>query len=283
VQSLEESSFDAWIKFNRATPDAHNSTVSFYSKGALVSLLLDLELRARTNHAVSLDDVMGEMYRRFPLSGTGYTTPDLQDVLEEMSASSFDEFFACYVRGTAELPLEDALRTVGLELFLEPARRNGEGDDEQEGEGEDAGETAGDADDDNESEAATPVSPEVIAWLGLTLTDANGRTEVKSVRNDGPAWRAGVLPGDEVVALDHLRLRAGELQDRLRVYEPGQAVTLHVLRRDVLRAIDIRLGEKLDAKWSVRRLDDPSPGQREAFERWLGQPWAPDAAEEGPR
>src|ERR1041385_2667007 len=74
VQSLAESSFDAWIKFSRSMPDDANFTVSFYDLGALASLHMDMELRRRTRNRVSLDDLMREMYRRFPLSGNGYTT-----------------------------------------------------------------------------------------------------------------------------------------------------------------------------------------------------------------
>src|SRR5206468_1451681 len=98
VQSLAESSFDAWIKFSRSIPDDANFTVSFYDVGALASLLMDMELRSRTKNRVSLDDGMREMYRRFPLSGNGYTTADLIALLETMSESQWSDFFARYIR-----------------------------------------------------------------------------------------------------------------------------------------------------------------------------------------
>ena len=66
MQSVAESSFDAWIKFNQPTSDDMNTTVSFYDSGAVVSFLLDLELRARTENRVSMDTLMVEMVSRFP-------------------------------------------------------------------------------------------------------------------------------------------------------------------------------------------------------------------------
>jgi len=77
VQSVSASSFDAWIKFNHRSPDDVNSEVSFYSKGALVSLYLDLLVREATGNASSLDEVMRRMYQRFPLETGGYDEADL--------------------------------------------------------------------------------------------------------------------------------------------------------------------------------------------------------------
>ncbi len=120
VQSLAESSFDAWIKFNHPTPNDINTTVSFYSKGALVSLMLDMELRARTNNAICLDDVLGDLYHAHPLSKGGFTTSDMLASLNHLSGSSFDDFFDRYVFGTERLDLENALAVAGLELSPEP-------------------------------------------------------------------------------------------------------------------------------------------------------------------
>lgn len=116
VQSLADSSYDAWIKFNRSTPNDLNTTVSFYSKGALVSLMLDLEIRRVTQNEVSLDDVLRTLYQRYSLASGGFTTDDLLGVIEELSGTSFGPFFAAYVFGTAPLDLESAFRVAGIEV-----------------------------------------------------------------------------------------------------------------------------------------------------------------------
>ncbi|VAX42670.1 Putative protease [hydrothermal vent metagenome] len=119
VQSLADSSYDAWIKFNRATPNDINTTVSFYSKGALVSLMLDMELRTRTDNRASLDLVLRDLYRRHPLASGGFTTADMLAALEARAGSSFEGFFAAFVSGTEPLDLERAFAVAGVELLPE--------------------------------------------------------------------------------------------------------------------------------------------------------------------
>ncbi|MFG0260415.1 MAG: M61 family metallopeptidase, partial [Phycisphaerales bacterium JB041] len=116
VQSLADSSYDAWIKYNRSTPNDINTTVSFYTKGALVSLMLDLEIRGRTDNRVSLDDVLRKLYLEHPLDAGGYTTEDLIGAIESLTGSTFREFFGAYVSGTQTLDLDRAFAFAGLRL-----------------------------------------------------------------------------------------------------------------------------------------------------------------------
>ncbi|MCC6951050.1 MAG: M61 family metallopeptidase [Phycisphaerales bacterium] len=237
LQSLEESSFDAWIKFNRATPDAVNSTVSFYSKGALVSLMLDARIRTLTSGAGSLDDVMRTLSSRFPHTAPGYTTADVLDAIRYVTGEDFTPFFNDFVRGTADLPINDALAIFGLE-----AVREGEGDEQR-------------------------------SYLGLDLRDADGLATVSVVRDDGPGPAAGINVDDQIVALNGQRLRAGELDSRLKQLKPGQIVTLHVIRRDLLREVRLSLASRPKSELKVQKKKDANPEQKAAFESWSGQSW----------
>jgi predicted metalloprotease with PDZ domain len=261
VQSLEESSFDAWIKHNRPSPDAVNATVSFYDKGALVSLALDAEIRRHSQGAASLDEVMRQLYRRFPAGGPGYTTEALLQVIEGVARANFAPFFERFVAGTGPLPFEEALATFGLELRAEPVK------DAEPGAGPPpAGEAA--------AAAAPPAtSPQAAPYVGLDLHDEGGRALVRAVRSDGPAHGAGVIAGDEIVALDGRRVRAGEWDELLRLHQPGRTVRLHLFRHDGLRAVDVTLAGRPRVNLRVRRVADPSAAQRRAYESWLGQPW----------
>ncbi len=116
VQSLADSSYDAWIKFNKSTPNDLNTTVSFYTKGALVSLMLDMELRRRTENAVWLDHVLRDLYERHPLEAGGYTTADVLEALRRLSGTAFDGFFGAYVTGTEPLALPEAFAVAGVEM-----------------------------------------------------------------------------------------------------------------------------------------------------------------------
>jgi len=238
VQSLQSSSFDAWIKFNKPTPDAVNSTVSFYSKGALVTLLLDAEVRSRTGGASSMDDVMRTLYQRFPLGGPAYSTDDLRQILEGLTSSDFGPFLRDYVRGTTPLPLEQAVGVYGLEL-----RRDGDAN-------------AG-----------------AKAYLGLDLKDTDGLAGVTAVRADGPAVSAGVNVDDLIVAINGVRLRAADLDSRLSGLKPGDSVRVTYLRREVLREATITLGERPKGELKLTRVKEPTAAQKAAYEHWLGCPW----------
>lgn len=261
-QSLEESSFDAWIKFNKPTPDSVNSTVSFYAKGAMVSLALDLEIRARTQNRRSLDDVMRLLYERFPASGPGYTRDDLIKLVEEVAGSPFRPFFADYVVAAEPLPLEKMLSAVGLELYLKPMKRDRIGEP-----------LALDSEDGSENQESDTAELPMIAYLGLNLRDDDGRATVSSVLADGPAYVAGVIPGDEVIALDGRKLSASDLDGRLSKLKPGDEISLAIFRRDRLRELRIMLAGRPDAKWALRRVEEPTESQRSTYESWLGQPW----------
>lgn len=245
VQSVADSSFDAWVKFSRPTPDAANSTVSFYSKGELVNLVLDMEIRRITDNRVSLDSVMLELYRRFPLAGPGFTRNDVLAALKDLTGGDFTEFFQKYISGTDPLPLEDALRTAGLNLDREEKKKP-EGADEPERD---------------------------PAYTGLKLKDADGFAVVTGVLSDGPAYAAGMNADDQIVALNGRRLRAADLDARLKKIAPGEPVRLTFLRADELREIEFKAIEKSNAGWTIKHVKEPTPAQLAVYESWLGQPW----------
>ncbi len=117
VQSVAEASFDAWVKYYRADENTPNATVSYYLKGSLVGLALDLRLR---EHGASLDDVMRALWQR---SGGGpISEADIAEVLREQAGRDFSPELQAWVHGTAELPLAELLETVGVQQRTE---RNG--------------------------------------------------------------------------------------------------------------------------------------------------------------
>ncbi|MCW5776006.1 MAG: M61 family metallopeptidase [Phycisphaeraceae bacterium] len=246
VQSLAESSFDAWIKFNRSTPDSVNATVSFYSKGSLVSMMLDMEVRRLTNNAAALDDVMADLYRRHTVESGGFTTADLLASLERHTGTSFEEFFERYVSGVEPLELESAYAVAGL--TLEPRKPR---------------------DDDPKS------------YLGLDLRQEGDFAVVAAARADGPGYAAGLIAGDQIVALDGTRLRASDLDRRLRRIEPGQDVLVTFIRRDELRETRFKAAEPKPGGYTLSRIKEPTDLQVAVYESWLEQKW-PGRSETGP-
>ena len=116
VQTVAQASFDAWIKYYRQDENTPNATVSYYTKGSLVALCLDLTLRAEGK--TSLDAVMRALWTR--CSGGPMTEQDLLAVLAGLGGRSFTPELAHWVHSTKELPVQVLLEKHGVQVHLEP-------------------------------------------------------------------------------------------------------------------------------------------------------------------
>ncbi|MGB5689721.1 MAG: PDZ domain-containing protein [Woeseiaceae bacterium] len=219
-QSVADSSFDAWTKFYKQDANATNAIISYYAKGALVALALDLKLRSETDGRVSLDDVMKAAWLRWGESGEGMPEDGFETICAEISGLDLEDFFSATVRGTGELPLEALLKTHGIQYHLRPS----EG-------GKDAG---GKPKSDNNL-------PSV--WLGAVLGNRGGITVFDAIHNGGPAELAGISPGDELVALDGLRISLAGCEARTRRYHPGDKSDVTVFRGDELMTLRLKWAE----------------------------------------
>lgn len=244
AQSATESSFDAWVKFNKTWPDAVNTTVSFYDKGCWLSLMLDMEIRQRSGNKASIDTLMRDLYRAFPLKGPGYTQEDVIRGAERLTASSFREFFADYIAGTKRLDFERALAVAGLEVLHDTGKK-----------------------DDKEP-------PKERAYIGLNLGAGDGMASVSSVLADGPAYRAGLIAGDLVASVNGQRVRGSEDLDAiLKRIIPGDTLKFITFRYDQVREVELRADGRFDGKWTVQRVKTPTEEQKAVYESWTGQKW----------
>lgn len=241
AQSLGDSSFDAWIKHYRPDVDTPNAAVSYYLKGSLVALALDLTLRREGR--TSLDDVMRAVWRRYGDQATGVPEDGFRAVAEELAGRSLAPFFRDYVDGTAELPLAGLLDALGIELHLRSA----------------AGAT---------DKGGTPASgPPARCWFGATV-EAN--LALRHVFSGAPAERAGLAPGDVLVAFDGIKATPESFAALASRRAPGERVDVHVFRREELQTRTVELAAApQDTVWlSVR---DEQSGHTSALRRaWLG-------------
>jgi predicted metalloprotease with PDZ domain len=219
-QSIADSSFDAWTKFYKQDANATNAIISYYAKGALVALALDLKLRSETGGKFSLDDVMKAAWARWGESGEGMPEDGFETICREVSGLDLEDFFSATVRGTGELPLETLLKTHGIEYHL----RRSEG-------GKDAG---GKPKSDNKLPAV---------WLGAVLGNRGSTPVFRAIHNGGPAELAGIAPGDELVALDGLRISLAGCEARTRRYHPGDKSDVTVFRGDELMTLQLKWAE----------------------------------------
>jgi predicted metalloprotease with PDZ domain len=244
VMSAEESSFDAWIKLYRPDENSVNSSISYYDKGELLGMLLDLEIRGRTKGAKSLDDVMRGLYNDFFKKGRNYTPADFQKVCEAAAGGSLEEFFARYVRGRDELPYNQMLAAAGLHL-------------EQAGiEFENLG-------------RKIPDGAPLRAFLGADLEDSGERLLISRVRSGTPAYDQGLNANDQIVALDGMRVTKDTFEARLAEKRPGDTIALTIFRFDDLRTFDIRLGSRINAPYQIKLLPEVNEQQRRVYRDWM--------------
>ncbi|MHB9119195.1 MAG: M61 family metallopeptidase [Burkholderiales bacterium] len=211
-QSVADSSFDAWIKFYRADENAPNALVSYYAKGAMIALALDLTLRRDSEGRYSLDDVMRALWQRYGQSGEGVPEDGVERMAAEVSDLDLRAFFERALRETGDLPLPELLAAFGVEMTLRPAES---GQDK-------GGKPAGKSGDELARRPA----------LGIRLD--NGDSSLANVLDGGPAQQAGLAAGDVLVAVDGLRVANGNLDRLLAPLRPGMEVTIHAFRRDEL-------------------------------------------------
>ena len=216
-QSIADSSFDAWTKFYKQDANARNAIVSYYAKGSLVALCLDLKLRSETGGRVSLDDVMKSCWSRWGKTGEGMPEQGFEQVAEEVTGLDLADFFDATVRGTGELPLESLLRTHGVGLNLRAATNR-----------KDKGGT-------RKPEGELPA-----AWFGAEIGASNGGAVFTVVHNGGPAEAAGVAPGDRAVALDGIALTLDNFDERISRCRVNDRKELVVFRGDSLLTMTIR-------------------------------------------
>jgi predicted metalloprotease with PDZ domain len=223
--SLEEASFDAWIKYYRRNEHSVNSQISYYQKGALVSAMLDLEIASRTGGKKSLDDVMRYLWTNYGAKDVGIPEDKVQPAVEAAIGGGFGDFFDKYVRGTANIDYDAFLKSAGLRLVREVKKDDARLDPTKLG-----------------------------AWLGATVADAEGKTVVRAVLEDSPAWKGGLNTDDQLLALDGGRVTAATLPDRLADRSPGDEVTLTIFRRDALRTLKIVLGERPPDTYKIEKI-----------------------------
>ncbi len=243
-QSLSEAGFDAWIKLYQPNENAVNSQMSYYEKGELVGMCLDLEIRRLSGNRRSLDDVMRGLYRWCARTGRGLREQDFRRACGQVAGKGLERFFADYVDGTEEIRWNRFLEAAGLRLRKEPAKAE-------------------------EGEAPRRHRP----WLGVITQKSGGVVSISGVIEGSPADRAGLSAKDELVALDGARVTPEEWEKRLDEYEPGDRVRLTIFRSGYLRDFTARLGRKENASWVIRAMGESTPLQRQIYEGWLWRRW----------
>jgi len=240
VQSLSDSSFDAWIKGYRPDENSVNTRISYYSAGSVAAFLLDAEIRRLSGGTKSLDDVMRAAYERF--SGErGYTEEEFTALTSEIAGADLAPWFKRLISNPGQFDYQPALDWFGL-MFEEPKKPD-------------------------TTQLPNGIEPpdKPKGWLGA---DLRGNV-VSGVRSGTPAYAAGLYVNDEIVAVDGFRT-SNNPDEVIRFRHPGDVVELLVARRNQLIKLNITLGEEPRETWRLKIRPDATPEQTANLNAWLG-------------
>jgi predicted metalloprotease with PDZ domain len=242
VQSVTESSLDAWIKFYKPDENANNAIVSYYIKGAVIALMVDLEIRLRTHHESSLQQIMQQLWREHGKTGVGTAEQTIELLLERTAGGI--PFLQQALYGTAPLEVAPLLEQFGIRHTLRAA--------------------SGSSDSGGSALSELP-----RCWLGAEIKLVNGLLEVLSVVDQGPAQQGGVAAGDRIIALDQLQANESLLKSALYNRAPGSRLQLHLFRRDELMEMELLLQAAPADTVVLEQIKSADQRQMDAQQRWL--------------
>jgi predicted metalloprotease with PDZ domain len=232
VQSASEASFDAWIKQYRPNENSRNTSISYYSKGAVIATIMNLQILHATNGAKSLDDVMKGMYDQYyKKAGRGYTDEEFKAMVEKVAGQSFDQFYADYVYGTSEVDYSLYLGYAGLQVL-----------DENKG--------------------------KELPYLGIAASSREGKLMITSVARGSGAWTGGLNVNDELLAVNGERIQ-GDIDRITASRKVGDKLMFTVVRDGLVKEIPVTLSRNTSAKYRIVPMESATPAQLTVRNKWL--------------
>ncbi|MAA80266.1 MAG: peptidase M61 [Deltaproteobacteria bacterium] len=244
IQSAGDASFDTWIKFYRQDENSPNSLISYYAKGSLIALGLDLHLRLHST--VTLDDVMRALWQGYGMLAVGVPEDGIQQTAERLSGLSLDSFFQRYVYGTEDVPLDEYFSSFALNLHMREPISNA-----------DMGGSF--------SKKASATS----GWMGAKYAASNRGVLLKNVYTGSPAMKAGLSAGDVIIAIDHIEAQHSTFFEHISSKPPGTTITIHAFRRDELMVFDVIVSSSPKTVAYFTKKDSASPQEVLRKYAWL--------------
>ena len=240
-QSAAESSFNAWTKFYRQDENSANAIVSYYAKGCLIAACIDLKMRALTDSGKSLDDVMRRLWQDYLAQDRGVARDRIQRLVSELAGQDLTAFLDEMIYGTGDLPLTGLLEATGIEVVQRVAG-------------------------DSKDKGGKDISDELPRVdFGALLKAGEGGVTIQRVSEAGSAQSAGLSAGDELVAIDGLKLDLGQIEKKIQRAAPGDSWQVHAFRRDELHCFNVELQAATANTFVLKLAEEPS----ERCRAWL--------------
>lgn len=227
---LETASFDAWIKLYRPNENSRNTAISYYTKGAVVTFLIDARIRQATDGAKTFDDLLRAAYQRFS-GAKGFTPAQFRALISEVAGKDLSGWLEPMLTTTEELDYTPALEWFGLR-FKKDA-------------------TAG------------------KAALGVTTKVDNGRLLISNVPRQTAAHASGLNVDDEILAVGKMRATSDNLATLVGANPPGATVTVMISRRGQIQEIPVKLIAEERKQWTLEPMPNATPEQKEHLKLWL--------------
>ncbi len=229
LMSAEESSWETWSR----SDNGDNNTISYYDKGELIGLLLDIEIRARTKNAKSLDDVMRYLLETYADKGIGFPEDGFLKAVETVAGSDFKEFFELNVQSRKELNYDRYLKLAGLQISISK-------------------------------------QPGTI-YAGIEFERADGNlARVKRVVPGSPAEKAKLDTGDVLLSMNNERLTFDNFRSRLHSHKLGETLKVTLLRGERMMTVELTPVEYQTEQWTIAESPEPTPDQMKIRNLILG-------------
>ncbi|GGI94456.1 peptidase M61 [Shewanella hanedai] len=212
---------------------AINHSTNIYSEGFLVSMALDFSLLDETDLKSSYRDVHKALYRDHKIPA-GYGVADVQQILQQLTGEDYTNWWQTHVNTPVTLDFLTLLSQAGLQISY----------------GEDS---------------------KAIAFSGMEISGKS--LTLQQVLRDGPAWQAGIVLGDEIVAINGLKVTAGGFDARIKDFKPGADIEVTLFSDDKLKSVSLTLGEVQSGKLKLVSVKKPSRAQKAFFKAWSGIDW----------
>jgi predicted metalloprotease with PDZ domain len=231
IQPLAEASYDSWIKAYRPNENSVNTGISYYDKGAVAAMMLDLEIIHGNKAKYALDDVMRYMYNTYyKLKKRGYTDTEFKQALEKFAGKNLDDFYSKYIYGVAPVDYSKYLAYAGYKPVDDLAASN---------------------------EPA----------LGIITANNNNKKIVTTVFRGSAGWIDGINVNDEITAINGTPVT--DMATVLDGKKPGDKISVSVSRDGLPITLQVTLLRNPRVKYRLEEVPNATPQQLEVRKKWL--------------
>ncbi|MCP3675505.1 MAG: M61 family metallopeptidase [Gammaproteobacteria bacterium] len=240
VMTAQQSSFDAWIE--DGGDRANNSSVNIYTKGNMLSLLMDVELLKSTDATEGYAQLHKLLYERFPISERGFSSQDIQDLLKEISGKDFSKLWKSKMESVGNINFKDLFLSLGLEM------------------------SHGDSTDQD-------------IWTGIIMSELENNNKISMVPQNTPAWKAGLAADDILVAINGIKVQEGKFKLLINKFNAEDEVKVTFFRRNLLKETVMELESKPSTPLELTYIENATELQKKMYAKWLGVDWPADEKE----